>query len=151
MADGSEKILIREMREEDLPAIVEIERTSFSLPWSETSFRKELHKTRPLSRVALLNDTVVGYVCAECVADEGHILNLAVRPDYRQKGIATTLVETSIEEMKLRACRFVYLEVRASNYAAKRLYQSFGFRVVGIRKKYYVLPIEDAVIMMLQI
>ncbi len=146
-----EQILVREMREEDIPTIVEIERTSFSMPWSETSFLNELRKPRAVSRVAVLNGIVVGHLCAQTAADEGHILNLAVRADYRQKGIATALVENIIEELKLRACRYLYLEVRASNYAARRLYQGFGFRIVGTRKKYYVAPTEDAIIMMLEI
>lgn len=145
------QILIRNMREEDLQSVIRIERMSFSFPWSETSFLSEVHKTRSLSKVAVLGDNVVGYMCAECVADEGHILNLAVNPDCRKMGIATALVENILEELKLKACRFLYLEVRASNYIAKRLYNGFGFNIVGIRKNYYVAPVEDAVIMMLEI
>lgn len=145
------QILIRNMREEDLQSVSRIERMSFSLPWSETSFFNEIHKPRALSKVAVLDDKVVGYMCAEHVADEGHILNLAVHQDYRKMGIATALVENILEELKINACRFLYLEVRDSNYIAKRLYQGFGFKIVGTRKNYYVAPIEDAVIMMLEI
>ncbi len=145
------QILIRNMREEDLQSVVLIERMSFSFPWSETSFLNEIHKSRALSRVAVSDDKVVGHMCAEYVADEGHILNLAVHQDYRKMGIATALVENILEDLKINACRFLYLEVRDSNYIAKRLYQGFGFRIVGIRKKYYVAPVEDAVIMMLEI
>lgn len=145
------QILIRNMWEEDLQSVSRIERMSFSLPWSETSFFNEIHKPRALSKVAVLDDKVVGYMCAEHIADEGHILNLAVHQDYRKMGIATALVENILEELKINACRFLYLEVRDSNYIAKRLYQGFGFKIVGTRKNYYVAPIEDAVIMMLEI
>ncbi len=145
------EILIRRMEEEDVPSVAAIEKTSFSLPWSETSFLNEIHKQRAISKVAVLDDTVVGYICAESVMDEGHILNLGIHPQYRKKGIATALVENILEDLKLRACSFLYLEVRASNFAAKRLYKSFGFTIVGTRKNYYVAPNEDAVIMMLEI
>lgn len=139
------------MEEKDVPAVAAIERTSFSLPWSETSFLNEIRKEHGVSRVAIAGDTVVGYVSAESVLDEGHILNLGVHPGYKKRGIATALVENILEELKVRACRFLYLEVRASNFVAKRLYQGFGFSVVGRRKNYYVAPNEDAVIMMLEI
>jgi ribosomal-protein-alanine N-acetyltransferase len=145
------EILIRPMEENDVPAVVAIEKTSFSLPWSETSFLNEIHKEHAISKVAVLNDTVVGYICAESVLDEGHILNLSIYPEQRKKGIATALVENILEDLKLRACRFLYLEVRASNYAARKLYRGFGFNVVDTRKRYYVAPNEDAVIMMLEV
>ncbi len=145
------RVLIRRMSEADVRPVVEIEKTSFSLPWSETSFLKEVYKPRAIPKVAVLDDIVVGYVCIDYVMDEGHILNLAVHPDYRKRGIATVLVEDALEELRMKACRVVYLEVRASNYAAKKLYESLGFSVVGTRKNYYVAPVEDAVIMMLEI
>ncbi len=144
-------ILIRDMTEDDVAAVARIEKMSFSLPWSETSFLSETHKPRALPRVAVIDDTIVGYICSDYVGYECHILNLAVHPDYRKKGIATSLVEYILEQLRLKACRFLYLEVRASNYAAKKLYQSFDFKIVGTRKNYYVGPVEDAVIMMLEI
>ena len=136
------------MKEEDIAAVVAIERTSFSLPWSEISFAKELFKPRSIPKVAVVGDVVAGYMCIEYVMDEGHILNLAVHPDYRKKRIAATLVEDAVAELRQMACRFIYLEVRASNHAARNLYENFGFRMVGSRKSYYVNPGEDAVIMM---
>ncbi len=145
------EIIIRYMKEADIPSVVEIERMSFSTPWSETSFYNEIYNHRSIAKVAALGEDVVGYVCTKQVADEGHILNLAVHPDYRRRGIATALVENILEELKVNACRFLYLEVRISNYTARKLYESFGFKVVGVRKGYYVIPKEDAVIMMLEI
>jgi len=145
------QVFIRDMQEEDIQSVLKIEKMSFSFPWAESSFFNEVHKPRSLTKVAVVDDEIAGYLCAEYVLDEGHVLDLAIHPDYRRMGIATALVEHILEELKERACRFLYLEVRASNYLAKRLYQGFGFRIVGTRKKYYVSPIEDAVIMMLEI
>ena len=145
------KVEIRNMLESDIQSVAEIERMSFSLPWSENSFLSELHKTRSISKVAVLDDKLAGYICADYVLDEGHILTLAVHPYCRRMGIANTLVENILQELKSRACSVVYLEVRASNHLAERLYREFGFKIVGMRKKYYVSPIEDAVIMMLEV
>jgi ribosomal-protein-alanine N-acetyltransferase len=144
-------VYIREMYPDDIPEIVSIERLSFSTPWSETSFRSEIYSRYSITRVAELNGIIVGYVCVKHVADECHLLDLAVHPDYRKRGIATMLLDNVIQELRVEGCRFFYLEVRASNYAAKKLYEKFGFNMVGVRKGYYVYPAEDAVIMMLEL
>ena len=146
-----EGLIIRELLEHDLPEVVGIENISFTTPWSEILFFNEIYKQRSIARVALIDKRVIGYICANYVADEGHILNLAVHPDFRRKGIAKTLVENILEELKETDCRFLYLEVRASNNAARELYEGFGFSVVGTRKKYYNKPEEDAVIMSLRL
>ncbi|MBT9536695.1 MAG: ribosomal protein S18-alanine N-acetyltransferase [Nitrospirae bacterium] len=146
-----EGLTIRAMRESDLPSVVAIERLSFSTPWSEILFFNEIYKQRSIPKVAVIGDRIAGYICANHVADEGHILNLAVHPDFGRRGIANTLVENILEELKENACRFLYLEVRASNNAARKLYEGFGFSVVGTRKGYYTEPKEDAVIMMLRL
>ncbi len=142
------EILMRAMTEKDIASVVAIEKASFSLPWSETAFKKELYRVRSIPKVAELDGAVIGYVCVDYVLDEGHILNLAVHPDYRKRGVATVLVRVALEELKLKGCRFVYLEGRASNHTAIMIYRRLGFTVVGERKKYYVSPVEDAVIMM---
>ena len=144
-------LTIRTMRESDLPSVVAIERLSFSTPWSEILFFNEIYKQRSIPKVAVIGDRIAGYICANHVADEGHILNLAVHPDFGRRGIANTLVKNILEELKENACRFLYLEVRASNNAARKLYEGFGFSVVGTRKEYYGEPKEDAVIMMLRL
>lgn len=135
------------MREGDIPHVVQIERLSFPTPWSETSFLNEIYKLRSLARVAIFDEVIAGYLCAEQVLDEGHILNLAVHPDFRGMGVAKVLVKQVMEEMRQKGCRVLYLEVRSSNAIAKRLYERFGFRVIGTRKRYYVTPEEDAIIM----
>jgi ribosomal-protein-alanine N-acetyltransferase len=146
-----ELIHIREMYPDDIPEIVSIERLSFSTPWSETSFRSEIYSRYSVTRVAELNGIIVGYICVKHVADECHLLNLAVRPDYRRRGIARALLDNVIQELRMEGCRFFYLEVRLSNYAARKLYERFGFNIVGIRKGYYANPAEDAIIMMMEL
>lgn len=144
-------VYIREMYPDDIAEIVSIERLSFSTPWSETSFRSEVYSRYSVTRVAELNGVIVGYVCVKHLADECHLLDLAVHPDYRRRGIARALLDNVIQELRDEGCRFFYLEVRSSNYAARKLYEKFGFNMVGIRKGYYVNPAEDAVIMMLEL
>ncbi len=101
-------------------------------------------------KVAKKDGRVVGYVCGSRVIDEGHILDIAVHPEYRRLGIASALVSLMIERLREEECRFIYLEVRASNVNAKKMYEKFGFEVIGTRKDYYVSPVEDAVIMVLK-
>lgn len=146
-----EDIAIREMVDTDIPSVIVIERISFSTPWSETSFFNEVYNPKSTAKVAVMKDSVVGYICANQVADEGHILNLAVRPDLRRRGIAKALVRDILAELKENECRFIYLEVRMSNLIAIELYTRLGFVVVGTRKQYYNEPKEDAVIMMFRI
>ncbi len=134
----------------DIPEVTAIEKESFSIPWSEASFFSELNNPASICRVALAGDYLIGYVCASCILDEGHILNLAVRPDYRRKGTGRMLALSILKELRARGCKKIFLEVRASNTAAIRLYESIGFRMVGLRRGYYFLPREDAVIMGLE-
>lgn len=145
------EIVIREMQEKDIPQIMQIECSSFSTPWSEAAFFSEIHKPYSFSRAALSGDTIVGYICINYVLNECHILNLAVHPHFRRQGIATLLLAKAMKESRKRGCVFYYLEVRFSNTGARKFYESFGFRIVGTRKKYYVSPEEDAALMMLRI
>jgi ribosomal-protein-alanine N-acetyltransferase len=146
----SNNIIIEDMKAGDLRSIVEIEKASFTTPWSEASFFNELKKPRSFSKVAKSGEKIVGYICAGWIIDEGHIIDVAVHPDYRRLGIASTLVSLGIERLKEEGCRFVFLEVRDSNEPAKKMYGKFGFEVLGTRKNYYVSPVEDAVIMVLK-
>jgi ribosomal-protein-alanine N-acetyltransferase len=145
-----EDIIIEDMKPGDLPAIIEIEKVSFTTPWSETSFFNELKKPRSFLKVAKKGERIVGYFCAGWIIDEGHVLDVAVHPKYRRLGIASTLVSLAIERLKEEGCRFVFLEVRDSNEPAKKMYAKFGFEFLGTRKNYYVSPAEDAVIMVLK-
>jgi ribosomal-protein-alanine N-acetyltransferase len=142
------EILIREMQASDIPDVLQIEHMSFTTPWSKDAFLNEIHKLYSFTKAAVLGDTIIGYICINYIMDEGHILNLAVHPDFRRRGIATKLFEDVLDELKEIDCRYLYLEVRVSNLEARKFYECLGFKVVGTRKDYYAYPIEDAVIMM---
>jgi ribosomal-protein-alanine N-acetyltransferase len=142
------EILLREMQAADISEVMEIERISFTTPWSENAFLKEIHKLYSLTKVAVLGDKVIGYICANYIMDEGHIMNLAVHHNFRRRGIGTKLLEKVLNELKENECRYIYLEVRFSNVRARNFYKRFGFRVAGIRRNYYTSPIEDAALMM---
>ena len=144
-------MVINEMKVEDLPEIVAIETASFETPWSETLFYNEIFKAIAVSRVARINGRVAGYLCANMIIDEGHILNLAVHPDYRGHGIASRLLKHMIDDMRDSNCRSIFLEVRTSNENALKMYAKFGFTLLGTRKAYYVSPVEDAVVMVLRL
>lgn len=142
-------ILIREMQPSDITEIMEIERKSFSTPWSELAFFNEMYDPHSIAKVAVLKNNISGYICVKQISDEGHILNLAVHPDFRRHGNATALVEEVLDELRKKGCKYLYLEVRVSNLGARKFYERIGFKVVGVRRKYYTSPDEDAVVMML--
>jgi ribosomal-protein-alanine N-acetyltransferase len=137
------------MQPSDITEILEIERISFTTPWSELAFLNEMYDPHSIAKVAVLKNNITGYICVKQISDEGHILNLAVHPDFRRHGIATVLVGEVLDELREKGCKYLYLEVRVSNLAARKFYERFGFKVVGVRRKYYTSPEEDAVVMML--
>lgn len=135
------------MSEEHVLQIADLELQCFSAPWSKNAISGEL--TNPLSYwlVALYEDKVVGYVGSQAVLGEADMMNLAVLPDYRRKGVARGLVEALIKNLELRDVYSLTLEVRQSNFAALSLYESLGFIKVGCRPRYYTKPTEDALIL----
>ncbi len=145
-----EDIIIEDMKLGDLPDVIGIEKAVFTTPWSEISFFNELKNPRSFLRVAKKRGRVVGYICAGWILDEGHVLDVAVHPQYQRLGIAAALISMAMERLKEEGCRFVFLEVRESNEAAKKIYAKFGFELLGTRKNYYLSPEEDAVIMVLR-
>ncbi len=144
-------VILERLNRGHLEEVMAIERASFSTPWSENSFHNELYNPNSIAYAAIFDSDVIGYICVRLIMDEGHILNLAVRPDMRRQGIAKAMVNKAIGEMKEKGCLFIFLEVRTSNYAAKRLYEGLDFKIVGTRKSYYEMPREDAVVMMLEL
>jgi ribosomal-protein-alanine N-acetyltransferase len=141
-------IKLRKMQPHDIRAIMEIEQASFTAPWSELSFLNDMYNADSLSKVALIENRVVGYVCTRYVLNEGHLLNLAVHRDFRRRGIATELMNTVLEELKEKGCTLLYLEVRVSNLDAIKFYERFGFKIASFRRKYYSSPTEDGALMM---
>ena len=147
-------VTLREMRREDLPAVLDIERRSFAQPWSRAFFEKEL--ATPFARLVVVVEearpgpTVVGYTCRWRVTDEVHVLNVAVHPERRGLGHGWALVGAVVAEAEVARSRVVYLEVRAGNVIARRLYRQLGFRDLGVRRGYYG-PGQDAIVMELRL
>ena len=138
---------ILDMNESHVAAVAELEKLCFSTPWSENSVRSELTNPLSLWLVAVECDRVVGYVGSQTVLDEADMMNVAVSPDARQKGVGNALVTALADRLKANAVRCLTLEVRASNEPAKALYQKLGFTQVGRRPNYYRNLREDALIL----
>lgn len=141
-------IAILPMSLTDVDEVMEIEVKSFTVPWSRAAYIEELlFNTAAMYFVAKLEDTVVSYAGIWVVLDEGHITNIAVHPEYRNYGIAQNMINTIIEFASSKGLSKVFLEVRTSNTAARKLYTKLGFIEDGIRKKYYLDNGEDAILM----
>ena len=140
-------MIINKMNDSHVCQIAELEKLCFNDPWSEKSIASELDNRLSCWLVALDGDTVIGYVGSQTVLGETDMMNIAVHPDYRNKGIATDLIEGLIETLTKQGSHSLMLEVRATNEPAKNLYNKLGFEVVGIRKNYYRNPKEDALIL----
>jgi ribosomal-protein-alanine N-acetyltransferase len=138
---------IRPLTPFDASAMAGMEKVCFSLPWSLESVKGELNN--PIARYfgAFINGELSAYAGIQIVLDEGHITNIAVAPQHRRKGIADRLLAELLLLAIERGLAFVTLEVREGNVHARSLYKKHGFVVVGLRKGYYDLPTEDAVLM----
>ena len=135
----AEKLETRAMSSSDLEAVLLIERNAHVSPWSRLSFEESLTKNY-LCRVIRHNGDVVAYSVLCEVVDELHVLNVAVAPQYQGAGLGHTLVDDFITQAKALTLKQVFLEVRASNYAAQSLYLKWGFEQIAIRKRYYSMP-----------
>lgn len=145
---AAEPVSIEPMRLRDLDQVLRIERLSFSAPWSRAAFLSELlENDRARYFVARIGDQVVGYTGMWIIIDEGHITNVAVHPHWRNRGIATQLLEALDDVARANGVRRMTLEVRKSNIVAHTLYEKLGFRDAGIRRAYYRDNNEDAIIM----
>jgi ribosomal-protein-alanine N-acetyltransferase len=133
----------------DAAALVAIERRSFSDPWSESSFREALASPWTFGLIAHNRRGIAGYLIGREVAGTGEILNLAVSPEFRRRGVGRALLRSGLAAFRNRRVDEVYLEVRESNHSAQALYLSSGFRPVGQRAAYYRNPKEDALVLWL--
>ncbi len=138
---------LSEMKKEDIAELAQLEKECFSLPWSEKSLSEELQNPVARFYVAKDGEKTVGYIGAFNVGGEVSITNIAVKQEYRNRGIATKLINTLKSKMQEEKAEFITLEVRASNETAIRLYEKNGFETVGLRKGFYENPKEDAVLM----
>ena len=158
------EITISPLLKDDIQAIMEIELRSQVEPWSERSFLEELgrlHSHLLVARMATADEgksrqaptgfVIAGYICYWCVADEIQILNIAVGKEFRRRGVARALLSNAIDTGREQKADAATLEVRKSNFAARRLYESFGFRTVGERPNYYGVQTEPAILMELDI
>jgi [ribosomal protein S18]-alanine N-acetyltransferase len=142
------EISLRRLVYSDLPAVLAIERRSFQTPWSLAMFVLELSKPSGICLAATHEDRLIGYLVCSRYADVWHLMNVAVPPEQRRQGIARRLLERLFEEAGPDA-RYT-LEVRTSNHAAIAMYERFGFRRAGHRRRYYHDNGEDALIMWLE-
>lgn len=148
MGESAPAITIDPMRLKDIAGVLKIEKASFTIPWSKQAFYSELlENDRAYYLVAKAGDQVLGYIGIWLVADEGHITNVAVHPDYRHRGIGRRLMLAIEELARARRVKRLTLEVRVSNTIAQNLYKQLNFVSAGIRPRYYRDNDEDAVIM----
>lgn len=146
----SSELTIRAMSESDLDEIIAIEKKSFADPWSQRLFRETLLFPHSVNFVLESpGGEVVGYLNLYLIAQEGHLLNLAIHPAWRRQGLATAMLAHTIQYLRQRQALQLFLEVREKNQSAIRLYRKLGFEVVGKRKKYYAETNEDALVMQL--
>jgi ribosomal-protein-alanine N-acetyltransferase len=133
---------------EDLPAVHAIERASFVSPWPDEAYRNEIRTNRLASYVvARLEHAVVGFGGLWVMVDEAHVTSFAVDPRWRRRGVGERLLLALLDLAVRRQAREATLEVRLSNIPARKLYEKYGFRPVGIRPRYYSDNGEDALIM----
>ena len=135
------------MQPQHVPQVAALEQECFSDPWSEESVASELDNPLSLWLVCLEGERVLGYVGSQTVLDETDMMNVAVSPGFRRRGIAENLIETLILTLQPRGSRSLSLEVRASNAPAIALYRKLGFVQVGRRPNYYRHPKEDGLIL----
>lgn len=140
------------LTEADIDTVLDIETASFPAPWGRVSFEAELAEKTSRSLVIKKRerrkaDQVIAYLCFRLLEDEMYIMNLAVDPAYRRRGVATFLLGYSFRLAKGYGAKRALLEVRASNHAAIKLYKKMGFCAAGRRQRYYLETPEDAVVM----
>jgi ribosomal-protein-alanine N-acetyltransferase len=143
---GQETINIRPMIETDLDAVLAIEQASFPSPWKRDHFLHEIAAPHSYPFVAEYNDMLVGYVCVTALFEEAQIMDLAVDPAMRGRGIALLLMKHAFILAREKGAEVMSLEVRSTNAAAIALYESLGFIRTGCRSKYYEGK-DDAVLM----
>lgn len=132
-----------------LDALARLEETCFAEPWTREGLAAELESDTAVFAVAEVSGETAGYAGMHRILDECYVDNVAVFPRFRRHGAAAALMEYLIEDAKKNGALFLSLEVRPSNAAALALYAKFGFRQAGIRRDFYRLPKEDALILTL--
>ena len=141
-------IVIEEMTVDDVAAVQDVERASFPVPWPANAFRHELTQNKNARYIiAREGDRIIGYAGLWLMVDEAHITTFAVHPDQRRRRVGERLLVRIFEMAAALNAEWLTLEVRASNLAAQKLYEKYGFRRAGVRRRYYSDNNEDALIM----
>jgi ribosomal-protein-alanine N-acetyltransferase len=140
-------IELRRLSLADLGDIEQIEKSAYPTPWSRTMFASELAKPTSICLGAFEGDQLVGYIINSRYVDAWHVMNVAVDPDHRRRGIATRMLEALFEMTEHDGRRGYTLEVRVSNLGAVDLYERLGFERRGVRRGYYTDNREDALVM----
>ena len=141
-------IVIDEMTVDDIPAVQLVENASFPVPWPANAFRHELTQNKNAHYiVAREGERIVGYAGLWLSLDEAHITTFAVLPDYRRRKIGERMLVSLFDRAEHLGAEWLTLEVRASNLPAQKLYEKYGFRRAGVRRRYYSDNSEDALIM----
>lgn len=142
-------MVLRKMKPEDAREVSLIEKTVFSLPWSEKSFHDAVIREDTVYVVAEEDGKITGYAGAWGVLGEADVTNVCVAPEFRRKGIANELLQFLIRQGRETGIDAFFLEVRESNTAAITLYEKNGFQKIGLRKNFYERPVENGIVMSL--
>lgn len=138
--------VIEKAKTDDAPEIARLEKENFSEPWSEEQIYNEIGKSDVIFLSAKNENSVLGYISGQLVLDEFYISNIAVDSGYRNNGIAYLLLTELKIRLQQNNASFMTLEVREGNLPARKLYEKFGFKNLGIRKNFYSFPKENACI-----
>ncbi|MCZ0704190.1 ribosomal-protein-alanine N-acetyltransferase [Natronobacillus azotifigens] len=142
------EVNIRPMEVDDIPQVTIIEERSFTLPWTQDIYRKEITDNNFAHYFVIENkERIIGFCGVWIVLDEAQVTNIAISPDFRGNGYGSMLFQAMLNQVITLGARKLSLEVRVSNNAAKKLYRKFGLKPGGIRKKYYTDNNEDALVM----
>lgn len=141
-------VIVRDATHNDIAAIVSIERVSFSDAWTGAMFGSHL-LPEPGNGFLVAEDesSVIGFAITRAVDDESELLNIAVDPSHRNRGMGGLLLDTAMDRCRSAGALEMWLEVRASNAGARTLYEARGFAAIGVRKRYYQAPREDAIVL----
>lgn len=139
--------MIRRMESRDLEQVAVLEQLCFAESWSYSLLEAGIHSPYDVYFVWEQEERIFGYCCLRLLAGEGEIQRIAVLPEYRRLGVGRKMMEAMVNYAMAERAYGISLEVRESNQAARRLYESFGFSAEAVRKGYYRNPSEDAVIM----
>ena len=142
------EVTIRRMRRADVPTVAALEAATFTMPWSEATFRSLLRR-RDVDALVARDEAgrVVGYAVGWGVYDQGELANIMVVPELLGSGLGARLLDDLLVRLEARGIRQLFLEVREANARARRFYERHGFREVGRRRRYYVEPEEDALVL----